>query len=137
MDIRKCKQCDRLYQFHGSKYCPSCLIELDKVFLDIREYIYENPDSTVAEVSENTGVDSEIIMEFLRDGKLELKEASILLECKSCGKPIKTGQMCSDCASLFEKEMKKGLNESSISAKIFSKGDKMHSADYFRNRRDK
>lgn len=136
MDIRKCKNCGRFFQYHSSKYCPACVIELDQVFIKLREYIYENPDSTVIEVSENTGVDTEIIMEFLRDGKLELKEPSVLLECKSCGKAIKTGVMCKECLSRFETEMKKGLGKAKDNLDRFKGSDKMHSAEYFKKRKE-
>jgi len=137
MDVRKCKQCNRLFQYHGSKYCPSCLIEIDKIFMVIREYIYENPNSTIIEVSENTGVDGDIILEFLREGKLELKEATLLLECKSCGKPIRSGQMCAECVSKFETEMKKGLSKAANTSKNFKDSDRMHSADYFKKRKER
>jgi len=136
MDIRKCKNCNRFYKFQSSKYCPECVVELDKVFLKVREYIYENPNSTVLEVSENKGVDQEIIMEFLRDGKLELKEASMLLECKSCGKPIKTGTLCNSCLMNFETEMKKGLVKAVENKDKVKGSDKMHSAEYLKKRKE-
>lgn len=135
MDIRNCKNCNRIFNYQGSKYCPACVIELDQIFIKIREYIYENSGSTIAEVSENTGVETDIIMEFLREGKLELKEATMLLECKSCGRAIKTGVMCKECLSHFETEMKKGLGKAKDNLDRFRDSDKMHSADYFKKRK--
>jgi len=137
VDIRNCKHCNRLFQYQSSKYCPNCVIELDKVFMVIREYIYENPDSTIVEVSENTGVDNEIIMDFLREGKLELKEASLMLECRSCGKAIKTGVMCKDCLSNFETEMKKSVGKAKDNIDKLRDSDKMHSAEFFKKRKEK
>ncbi len=134
MDIRNCKHCNRLFKHQGSKYCPTCMIELDQVFIKIREYIYENPDSTVIKVSEGTGVETDIIMEFLREGKLELKEATLLLECKSCGKAIKTGMMCKECISHFETEMKKGLGKAKGNIDKLRDSEKMHSAEYIKKK---
>ena len=136
MDVRNCKHCNRLFQYQASKYCPSCVIELDQVFIKIREYIYDNPDSTVVEVSENTSISTEIIMEFLREGKLELKEATMLLECKSCGKSIKTGVMCKECLSRFETEMKKGLGKAKDNADKLRDSEKMYSAEFFKKRKE-
>jgi len=136
MDIRNCKHCNRLFQYQSSKYCPNCVIEMDQVFIKVREYIYDYPNSTVVEVSENTGVDTEIIMEFLREGKLELKEATMLLECKSCGKAIKTGVMCKECLSRFETEMKKGLGKAKDNVNKLKDSDKMYSAEFFKKRKE-
>jgi len=136
MDVRKCKNCNRLFQYHGSRYCPTCVIELDQVFIKTREYIYDNPNSTVIEVSENIGVEVEIIMDFLREGKLELKEATVLLECKSCGKAIKTGMMCNECLKHFETEMKKGIGQAKGNLDKVKDSDKMYSAEFFKKRRE-
>jgi len=136
MEVKKCRHCDRLFQYHGSKYCPSCVIELDKIFILVREYIYDNPEATVTEVSDNTEVDSEIIMEFLREGKLELKEASLLLECRSCGKAIRSGMMCTECFSKFETGMKKGLTTAAGIQKSLKDSKKMHSAEYIKKRNE-
>ena len=137
MDIKNCKHCNRLFQYKSSKYCPTCVIEMDQVFIKVREYIYDNPNSTVVEVSENTGIDTEIIMEFLREGKLELKEATMLLECKSCGKAIKTGVMCKECLSRFETEMKKGLGKAKDNVDKLRDSEKMYSAEFFKKRKEK
>ena len=137
MDIRNCKNCNRFFKYQSSKYCPNCVIEMDQVFIKVREYIYDNPNSTVVEVSKNTGVDNEIIMEFLRDGKLELKEATILLECKSCGRAIKTGVMCKECLYRFETEMKKGLGKAKDNVDKLIDSEKMYTADFLKKRKER
>jgi len=135
MDIKKCKNCQRLFKYQASRYCPSCIIELDQVFIKVREYLYDNPNATITDVSENTGVETEIIMEFLREGKLELKEASMILECKSCGKAIKTGVMCKECVVHFDTEMKKGLGKTTVSVNKPKDSERMYSAEFLRKRR--
>ncbi|NLO82472.1 MAG: MerR family transcriptional regulator [Clostridiales bacterium] len=111
MDVRNCKRCNRLFQFKGSKYCPHCILELDEMFIKVRDYLYENDDANIAQVSEATGVEEKIILEFLREGRLELKEPSIDLTCERCGKPITSGRMCKECLTQFERAMKKDVNE--------------------------
>ena len=71
MDIRNCRRCDRIYQHRGSKYCPNCMLELDEIFVKVRDYIYDNPNATVLEVSEALDVEENIILEFLKEGRLE------------------------------------------------------------------
>ena len=71
MDIRNCKRCNRLFQYNGIKYCPKCVLELDEMFIKVRDYLYENKNANIAEVSEATGVEEKVILEFLRDGRLD------------------------------------------------------------------
>jgi ribosomal protein L32 len=81
------------------------------MFIKVRDYLYENDDANIAQVSEATGVEEKIILEFLREGRLELKEPSIDLTCERCGKPITSGRMCKECLTQFERAMKKDVNE--------------------------
>lgn len=136
MDIRNCKRCNRLFQYNGIKYCPRCVLELDEAFIKVRDYLYKNPGANIVEVSEATGVEEKIILEFLRDGRLELKEPSPALTCERCEKPITTGRMCKECLALFEKGMKKGLNESARTvSELKHDTARVHLADYIRKKR--
>ncbi|SFQ02976.1 MerR family transcriptional regulator [Caldicoprobacter faecalis] len=138
MDIRNCKRCNRLFQYNGIKYCPSCVMELDEMFKKVRDYLYEHPDATIIEVSEATGVEEKIILEFLREGRLELKEPSPVLTCERCGKPITTGRMCKECLAVFERGLKKGLSESARKVSdLKPDSSKIHLADYIIKKRDR
>lgn len=138
MEIRNCKRCNRLFQYNGVKYCPKCLMEMDEMYKKVRDYLYEHPDATIVEVSEATGVEEKIILEFLREGRLELKEPSPVLTCERCGKPITTGRMCKECLVIFERGLKKGFNESARNAMDLKPDSrKVHLADYIAQKRQK
>jgi len=63
----------------------------------------------VTKISEETGVEEKTILQFLREGRLQLREEEDLgLYCQNCKRPIKVGRFCSRCASGIEKELKKG-----------------------------
>lgn len=96
-NVRKCKECGKLFNFIGRPVCPECLKKLDDDFQEVRKYIYENPNTGIEEVSEETGVSVKTIMRFLREGRLQLRSASNALLCEKCGKPLSTGTMCEDC----------------------------------------
>ena len=64
MDIRNCRRCNKIFQYRGSKYCPSCMLDLDQIFIKVRDYIYENPNATIVDVSQEVGVEEDIILEF-------------------------------------------------------------------------
>lgn len=136
MDIRNCKRCNRIFQFSGNKYCPGCVMELDELYRKVRDYLYRNPDSNILEVSEATGVEEDIILEFLREGRLELKEPSLALTCERCDKPITTGRMCKECLREFEQGMKKGLGEATRTASELKRDDgRVHLANYIKQKR--
>jgi len=112
-------------------------MELDEMYKKVRDYLYDHPNATMVEVSEATGVEEKIILEFLREGRLELKEPSPVLTCERCGKPITTGRMCKECLAVFERGLKKGLNESVRKVSDLKPDSRrIHVADYVIKRRE-
>ncbi|MCT4605027.1 MAG: MerR family transcriptional regulator [Marinisporobacter sp.] len=113
-EIRNCKECGRIFQYTGvSKICTRCQKKEDNDFNVVREYIYENQGATLTEVSEETGVDEDKILRFLREGRLEIvgEDSALILECERCGKGIRTGRFCDECAHELEKGLKEGLGK--------------------------
>ncbi len=96
-NVRKCKECGKLFNFMGRPICPECLKKTDEDFQNVRKYIYDNPNAGIEEAAEETGVSVKTIMRFLREGRLQLRSASGALLCEKCGKPLSTGSMCEDC----------------------------------------
>lgn len=106
-DLRNCRRCGRLFVYAGRPICSSCMEEDEEIFKRVREYIEQYPKSTVFEVSEALDIPVSKIIQFLREGKLELSpnNTNMLLECEKCGRPISTGRYCTECASAIEKEL--------------------------------
>lgn len=116
MDVRNCSRCGKIYVYDNFKICPKCRRDDEEDFEKIKEYIDENPDANISEVSEETEVDTQKIIKFLREGRLEIKdEQNLLLLCERCGKPIKTGRFCDKCALELQREMKQAIGESDLS----------------------
>ncbi len=67
------------------------------MFMQAREYIYDNPDTNVVEVSEELEIDEDLILKWLRQGRLELKGEGVGYPCDRCGKSIKSGRFCDSC----------------------------------------
>jgi len=131
MNIRHCKKCGRLYQYDGEKLCMKCRNDEEDEFYKVREYLYDNPNASIVETSEETGVDEEKILKYLRDGRLELKGENLLLECERCGTPIPTGRYCSKCVKEMQNELlqvAKGMDKKNNSKtredRMFSQGRK-------------
>lgn len=100
MDIKTCRNCGKIFQFRGSYTCPECVREIDNLFVKVRDFIYRNPRANVETICEETGADSDMILDWLREGRLLASEGSMpLLKCTKCGAPITTGQLCTKCAN--------------------------------------
>lgn len=108
MDIRNCSRCGKIYIYDGFKLCVDCRKEDEEDFYKVKHYLEENPNSNIIKVSEDTQVDSKKIIEFLKEGRLEIRsENNLILNCERCGKPITKGRFCNKCTSDMEREFKK------------------------------
>ncbi len=121
MDIRNCKKCGKIYTYDGFPTCQACRKEQEAAFQKVKEYLHEFPGASVAEVESSTGVETKDIMEFLRQGRLEMDpSSSIALSCERCGAKILTGRFCERCSQ----EMKSGFQGAYQQRKTESKSVK-------------
>jgi len=129
-ELRNCIRCGKVFAYTYNPVCNKCLEQEEEEFKRVKEYIYENPGSTVFEVSDATEISVEKIMKFLREERLELSSdnTNLLLECESCGRPIKSGRYCEECKNQIASEMKRefGLNKSKHEYAKTSGKERMH-----------
>ena len=99
MDVRNCKSCGKLYNYFGGQpYCPTCLSKLDDTFKEVKEYLYENPNTGIQEIAEMFHIGVPIIHRWVREERLAFSDnSSIGIECENCGVTIKTGRFCRKC----------------------------------------
>ncbi|MGQ9747738.1 MAG: MerR family transcriptional regulator [Candidatus Caldatribacteriaceae bacterium] len=120
MVLAKCKRCGKIFNKVLEKdVCPECLDKEEEEFQKVRNFFREHPRAKLEEASQGTGVDKKIILQFLKEGRLQLSlsEEEFLKEglfCERCGKPILQGKLCVECrqklgliVSHSEKEEKK------------------------------
>lgn len=95
-----CEKCKgRLFYISGGRYqCHSCgNIMLDD-FGKIKAYIEENGPAPSIVIQQATGVATDIIELFLKQGRLEIPEGSrYYLNCEKCGCSIRYGRYCPKC----------------------------------------
>lgn len=133
MDVKNCRKCGKIYAYDGHKVCSSCRKEEEEEFQKVKGYLYDNPDSTVQEISSETGISVHKIMRYLREGRLQLRgdNHNAILDCERCGKSINTGRYCDKCADDLKKEFE---SVSSTKGEKSKKSDKnrMYIADRHR-----
>ena len=114
MNIMQCTFCKKPFQSLGRKICPDCLEQIDKDFLVVRDYIYDNKQTDIDTVSDETGVSKQIILYLLREGRLILddpKGGGSALTCELCKKPINSGKLCKGCMENVASTMQKSYNQ--------------------------
>lgn len=114
MDVRNCKSCGTLFNYTGRVICPACAKKLEEKFGQVKEYIRENPNATIAQVAEDNEVSVNQIRNWIKEERLILsKESAIGIECERCGKLIRTGRICDEC----KKNVTQDLQDIQASAK--------------------
>jgi len=103
-----CARCGKLFDYmgFGFRYCPICKVFDEEEFSLVREYVYEHGTATMLEVEQQTGVSNRRIMQYLREGRLEIPESSpIFIRCDGCNTEIRSGRFCKACGSKLSKEL--------------------------------
>lgn len=114
MDIMQCTICKKPFQSLGRKICNSCLEQIDRDFITVRDYIYEHERADIDEVTEETGVKKQVIIHLLKEGRLTIEDkdggGGGTLFCEVCRKPINTGRLCKDCKDKVASRMQKNID---------------------------
>ena len=99
MDVKNCKRCRRLFNYIGGpSICPQCREELEKVFQEVKKYLFDNRNATIRDVIENCDVDESQVRQWIREERLEFSPGiDIGMSCEKCGAPIVTGRFCEKC----------------------------------------
>ncbi|NLW47348.1 MAG: MerR family transcriptional regulator [Firmicutes bacterium] len=138
MDVRNCKRCGKIYNYTGGAVCNNCLRQEQEDFEKIREYLFKNPNSSTADVSEATGVELKVISRFLKEGRIEADYIQMsgdsALACEKCGKPVKTGRFCEDCIKQMQADFGKAAKSNSTTNKSFQT-NKVHTFEHILRRK--
>ena len=111
MNIKNCTRCKNIYQYDGFKICHACRKADEEDFQRVKEYLEEYPGANISSVVENTKVDTKKVIEFLKEGRLEIEGGGdIILQCEKCGVGIRTGRFCDKCAGGLEKELGQAMS---------------------------
>lgn len=108
-DVRNCKRCGKIYNYiGGAPVCQDCRKQDEEDFKRVKEYLYDHPRATIFEVSKELDVSVQKIKGYLKEGRLEIvgDEANMILECESCGKSLRTGRFCDECAKGITNDIK-------------------------------
>ncbi len=133
MDVRNCKRCGKIYNYTGGAVCNNCLQQEQEDFEKIRDYLFNNPNSSTAEVSEATGIELKVISRFLKEGRLEADYIKMsddaALTCEKCGKSVNSGRFCEKCVREMQTDFSRAVKPVSESVRSFQPG-KVHTFEH-------
>ncbi len=108
-ELLNCPNCGSLYvKTNLRDVCEKCYKEEEIAFETVYSFIRkkENRTATIFEASEGTGVEEELIIKFIRIGKLKLAQFPNLgYPCQKCRTIIREGILCDDCSKELRSEL--------------------------------
>lgn len=115
MDLRNCSRCGKLFAYTGAtRVCHVCRKTEEDDFKKVKDYLWDHPRATIEMVHEETGVERELIIKFIKEERLIAEGVTIDfdLECERCGATIKKGRFCSKCQDELVKGFTKKIDSS-------------------------
>ncbi|MFW6278719.1 MAG: flagellar protein [Bacillota bacterium] len=122
MEIINCRKCGRAFAYSaGPKICQSCKEKEEDKYEIVKDYLWDNPNASIEKVHQETEVEKELIIKFVKEGRLKSEglDIELTLKCERCGKKIKEGRFCQDC----QKKLVDGLRGKNNSSKKKQKGN--------------
>lgn len=106
MEIRNCKSCGKMFNYIGKPICPDCDKELEKKFVQVKDYIKEHKEASINKISEDNDVSVHQIKRWVRQERLSFSDVSVAgIECENCGAMIRTGRFCEACRNKMANEL--------------------------------
>ncbi|WP_035725790.1 TIGR03826 family flagellar region protein [Gracilibacillus boraciitolerans] len=108
-DLANCARCDKLFVKSSRSICRDCIKEEDKKFEIVYTYIRkrENRQATILEIVDETGVEEEVILQFVKDNRLRSTQfPNLSFPCERCGEPIAKGKLCASCSNEISSDLR-------------------------------
>ena len=99
MGVENCRKCGKIFNYvNGPHICPDCRKAQEEDFSKAKEYIRNNPNTTVAAVAEACEIEVGQIRQWLREERLVFGSVEGSdLTCENCGTKILSGRFCEKC----------------------------------------
>ncbi|WAA12030.1 TIGR03826 family flagellar region protein [Fervidibacillus halotolerans] len=109
MKLENCSRCGRVFVKTSIRdVCDVCYQEEEAAFEKVNNFLKkrENRTASMAQVIEATGVEEELILKFIRKGRIRLIHfPNLSYPCEKCGAPIQKGKLCEKCQKELRTEL--------------------------------
>ena len=118
-ELANCPKCNSLFVHTQLRtVCDKCFKEEEKDYETVYQFLRkrENRKAELDVVVEATGVSKELILKFIRQGRIMLSNFPNLgYPCEKCGKTIREERLCNDCKNDIHKQLNQIEQEKVIS----------------------
>lgn len=108
-ELSNCPICNTLFvktQFRS--VCDACFKKEETAYETVFKFLRkrENRKALLHEVVEETGVAEELILKFIRNGRIQISNFPNLgYPCEKCGKVIREDRLCESCKTDIHKQL--------------------------------
>jgi len=105
MALANCEGCNKVFNKVTTSLCPACIEQEEKDLKAINEALRAEPNQTVAQLSEATGVNKKTILRLLKDQRIASEANLVDMKCGKCGAPAVSlsVKLCKRCAAEISK----------------------------------
>lgn len=132
--LKNCEVCHRLFSHSTRTLCQECYDKAQKSFQAVKDYLREHPGATVAEVAKETGVDVDLIYEYISEGRLDVVPRDAVLHCSICGTQIKIGRVCTKCREELRSTITREPERATPSPRKTKEADRVHILENIKQR---
>ncbi|MFD6439929.1 TIGR03826 family flagellar region protein [Peribacillus sp. NPDC060186] len=121
MDLFNCQNCNSLFVKKFHDVCDACYKEEEAKFDQVYAYIRKKSNRTASmmQVVEATCVDEDLIIKFVKIGKLRISQFPNLgIPCEKCSTNIQSGRLCGECSDSLRTELQTFEDEEKRLTKI-------------------
>lgn len=133
MVLANCANCGAVFVKTSIRdICDKCYKEEEEAFEKVNNFLKQkkNRMATMVQVVEKTGVPEEMILKFIRKGRIRLVNfPNLSYPCESCGRPIQKGKLCEECSKTLKKELEVFGNEQKRQRELQEKNNAYYAID--------
>src|SRR5690625_378946 len=108
MQLGNCSTCGEVFAKGLREVCPACFKKEEEAFELVYRFLMKrkNRQATLDEVVEETGVEKDLIIKFIKQNRIRTSQfPSLGYPCDICGTEIIEGKLCESCSKSIKDDM--------------------------------
>ena len=126
-ELVNCPNCNEIFVKNKFRdVCPKCWKQEEEDYNTVYQFMRkrENRAATIEQVVRQTGVKEELILKFIKKGRIQITHFPNLgYPCDRCGRIIRTGKLCENCTAELREDLQTFQSEEKRKRELL-KGEK-------------
>lgn len=137
---KECEKCGSKMKYiaSGVYQCSNCSHEMLDDYGKVKEFLEKNGPAPMIVIRQATGVPTEAIEMFLKEGRVEIPDGSgYYMKCEKCGCAIRFGRFCPECAKVITGDIRNAFLQDVGERPKYNPNSEMAGRMHYLNRRNK